>query len=143
VNGEAMQEVKPTGWPLHPDRIRPVRDLWDRFLPPLIERGEVTTADIRLLNLAFESLADYVRMVRGLADLPEALREDRRQRADALLDQALEWLGAYFIMQQPFPVISPLPVGQLVYQLAYLYIAERLTLSGQLKPALPDDYFTA
>jgi len=96
VNGEAMQEVKPTGWPLHPDRIRPVRDLWDRFLPPLMERGEVTTADIRLLNLAFESLADYVRMVRGLADLPEALREDRRQRADALLDQALEWLGAYF-----------------------------------------------
>ena len=107
MNGEAMQEVKPTGWPLHPDRIRPVRDLWDRFLPPLIERGEVTTADIRLLNLAFESLADYVRMVRGLADLPEALREDRRQRADG-------WARTL-----------------------------RLTLSGQLKPALPDDYFTA
>jgi len=31
-----------------------------------------------------------------LADLPEALREDRRQRADDLIDQALEWLGAYF-----------------------------------------------
>ena len=77
---EAGRHVKTAGWPLHPDRIRPVRDLWDRFLPPLMERGEVT----------------YVRMVRGLADLPEALREDRRQRADALLDQALEWLGAYF-----------------------------------------------
>ena len=38
---EAGRHVKTAGWPLHPDRIRPVRDLWDRFLPPLMERGDV------------------------------------------------------------------------------------------------------